>query len=133
MGSASAPGYRIGFDIGGTFTDLILVAPDGAAWSRKVLSSPANYVHAVVGGIAELLAASAAPPDAVSEAVHGTTIATNAILERRGASVALITTEGFRDVLEIGRLRMPGLFNLDYVRPAPLVPRRRRFEVRERM
>ena len=133
MASPSAPGYRIGFDIGGTFTDLILVAPDGTAWSRKVLSSPANYVDAVVAGIAELLAASATPAKAVSEAVHGTTIATNAILERRGASVALISTEGFRDVLEIGRLRMPGLFNLDYVRPAPLVPRRRRFEVRERM
>ncbi|MFO1161867.1 MAG: hydantoinase/oxoprolinase family protein [Reyranellaceae bacterium] len=133
MTSPSAPGYRIGFDIGGTFTDLILVAPDGTAWSRKVLSSPANYVDAVVEGIAELLAASGTPAKAVSEAVHGTTIATNAILERRGASVALISTEGFRDVLEIGRLRMPGLFNLDYVRPAPLVPRRRRFEVRERM
>lgn len=133
MASASALGYRIGFDIGGTFTDLILVAPDGTAWSRKVLSSPSNYVDAVVAGISELLAASGVPAEAVGEAVHGTTIATNAILERRGARVALMTTEGFRDVLEIGRLRMPGLFNLDYVRPAPLVPRRRRFEVRERM
>lgn len=133
MASASVPGYRIGFDIGGTFTDLILVAPDGTAWSRKILSSPSNYVDAVVAGISALLADSGVPAEAVSEAVHGTTIATNAILERRGARVALMTTEGFRDVLEIGRLRMPGLFNLDYVRPAPLVPRRRRFEVRERL
>jgi len=132
MASTGTAGYRIGFDIGGTFTDLILGGPDGTARSRKLLSSPGNYADAVVTGIAELLAESGVKPDGVSEAVHGTTVATNAILERRGASVGLITTEGFRDVLEIGRLRMPGLFNLDFVRPAPLVPRRRRMEVRER-
>ena len=133
MASAATRGYRIGFDIGGTFTDLIIVGPDGSAHSRKVLSSPSNYADAVIEGISDLLKVSGAPADGVAEAVHGTTIATNAILERQGACVALITTEGFRDILEIGRLRMPGLFNLDYVRPAPLVPRRRRFELSERM
>ena len=133
MQNGNAVDYRIGFDIGGTFTDLVLAAPDGTAYSRKLLSSPSNYADAVVAGISDLLVQSGVPAAALAEAVHGTTIATNAILERRGAKVALVTTEGFRDVLEIGRLRMPGLFNLDYVRPPPLVPRRLRFEVRERL
>src|SRR5439155_29278 len=74
-----------------------------------------------------------APAADVREIIHGTTVATNAILERRGARTGLITTEGFRDLLEIGRLRLARLYDLNFERPAPLVPRRWRREVRERM
>jgi len=125
--------YRLGFDIGGTFTDLILVDEDGRAQTRKVLSSPDDYTASVCAGVAELVTLAAASAESVSYVVHGTTIATNAILERRGARVGLITTDGFRDVLEIGRMRLPRMYDMDYIRPAPLVPRRLRFEVKERI
>ena len=120
-------------DVGGTFTDLVLVAPDGTASSRKVLSSAVDYTQAIVEGAAELLAAAGLAPADIREVIHGTTIATNAILERRGARTGLITTAGFRDLLEIGRLRLARLYDLDFERPAPLVPRRWRLEVTERM
>jgi N-methylhydantoinase A len=125
--------YRLGVDVGGTFTDLALQAPDGTVATRKVLSSTGNYAEAIVAGARELLADVGLLPDAVAEVVHGTTVATNAILERRGAPTALITTEGFRDLLEIGRLRLARLYDLDFERPTPLVPRRWRREVRERL
>ena len=114
-------GYRLGVDVGGTFTDLVLMAPDGRVLTRKVLSTIGNYADATL------------PPGAVGEVIHGTTVATNAILERRGARTGLITTAGFRDLLEIGRLRLSRLYDLDFERPAPLVPRRCRLEVTERM
>jgi N-methylhydantoinase A len=125
--------YRLGVDVGGTFTDLVLVAPDGAARTRKVLSSTGNYAEAIVQGVRDLLAAAALGPSAIAEVIHGTTVATNAILERRGARTGLLTTEGFRDLLEIGRLRLARLYDLDFERPAPLVPRAWRREVVERM
>jgi len=125
--------YRLGVDVGGTFTDLVLVAPDGAALTRKVLSSSGNYAEAIVQGVRELASAAGIPPDRIAELIHGTTVATNAILERRGARTGLLTTEGFRDLLEIGRLRLARLYDLDFERPAPLVPRRWRREVTERM
>ncbi|MGH7263283.1 MAG: hydantoinase/oxoprolinase family protein [Candidatus Rokuibacteriota bacterium] len=125
--------YRLGVDVGGTFTDLVLVGPDGAARTRKVLSSSGNYAEAIVQGARELLADAGIEPRRIGELIHGTTVATNAILERRGARTGLLTTEGFRDLLEIGRLRLARLYDLDFERPAPLVPRRWRREVRERM
>ena len=125
--------YRLGIDVGGTFTDLVLVAPDGAALTRKVLSATDDYATAIVAGTLDLLAAAGASADHLGEVLHGTTVATNAILERRGAPTGLITTEGFRDVLEIGRLRLARLYDLDFERPAPLVPRRWRQTVSERL
>jgi N-methylhydantoinase A len=128
-----AAGARIGFDIGGTFTDVILVRADGTAIVKKLPSSPDDYARAVVEGLRLLLLEAGESAERVSGIVHGTTVATNAILERRGARTGLITTSGFRDVLEIGRLRMPGLYNLNYDRPPPLVPRRLRVEIEERI
>ncbi len=128
-----AKSYRLGVDVGGTFTDLVLVAPDGRALTRKVLSTSANYAEAIISGTTALLAAAGLSPSVVGDVIHGTTVATNAILERRGARTGLITTAGFRDLLEIGRLRLARLYDLDFERPAPLVPRRLRLEVVERM
>jgi N-methylhydantoinase A len=136
MGSIEASArrnVRIGFDVGGTFTDLILIRGDGGAMIRKVPSSPQNYATAVLHGLRALLRDAEVDAADIAGMVHGTTVATNAILERKGARTGLITTQGFRDVLEIGRLRMPGLYNLDYQRPEPLVPRRLRMEVAERV
>ncbi len=121
--SAREGRYRRGVDVGGTFTDLVLVAPDGRAPTRKVLSTTPN-AEAIIHGVRELLASAGLEPGAVGEVIHGTTVATNAILERRGARTGLITTTGFRDLLEIGRLRLARLYDLDYERPAPLVSRR---------
>ncbi|MCC6532989.1 MAG: hydantoinase/oxoprolinase family protein [Burkholderiales bacterium] len=119
----------IGIDTGGTFTDLASIDPEsGAIRVAKVPSTPADPAAA----IRELLGALPAAPGRV---VHGTTVATNALLERKGAKVALLTTRGFRDTLEIGSTRRasPGLFNTKFVKPDPLVPRSRRFEVDERL
>ncbi len=125
--------YRLGVDVGGTFTDLVLVGPDGVARTRKVLSSSGNYAEAIIAGARDLLADTGAGAADVAEIIHGTTVATNAILERRGAATGLITTEGFRDLLEIGRLRLARLYDMSFERPTPLVRRRWRTEVRERM
>ncbi len=125
--------YRVGIDIGGTFTDLVLIGPEGAIWPLKVPSTPRDYSVAVVEGLASLAQAAGVPTDAIEEIVHGTTVATNAILEKRGARTALITTAGFRDVLEIRRVRMPQLYNIQWEKPEPLVPRYLRFEVPERI
>jgi N-methylhydantoinase A len=119
---------RVGIDVGGTFTDLVAVAPaSGVVRSRKVLTTPEAPARGVLAGL-EVLA-----PDAGSIA-HGTTIVTNAIVEGRHARTALVTTRGFRDVLEIARQSRQELYRLDGPpRPAPLVPRHLRFEVTERV
>ena len=119
---------RLGVDVGGTFTDVILHRANGTAAIRKVLSTPPSYDVAVVEASAGLAAAVA-----VEDVVHGTTVATNAVLERRGALTALVTTEGFRDVLELRRLRIPRMYEPFWRKPEPLVPRRLRFEIGERM
>ena len=121
-------GARVGADVGGTFTDVICVGDDGRVSFTKVLSTPPAYDRAVVSAVAEL--AAGAP---VASVVHGTTVATNAVLERRGARLALVTTEGFRDVLELRRMRMPHLYDYFWTKPPSLVPRRDRFEIAERM
>ncbi len=126
--------FRIGVDIGGTFTDLILVDEAGAVFQvGKVLTTPADPALAVEQGLKELLAATAAPAAAVSHVVHGTTLFTNALIERKGARTALVTTAGFRDALEIAREHRYDMYDLFMERPVPLVPRRRRYEVRERI
>jgi N-methylhydantoinase A len=119
---------RIGVDVGGTFTDLVALAR-GRLLTVKVPSTPRDQSE----GVLRALAASGIAPADVGELRHGTTVATNALLERRGARTALVTTEGFRDVLEIGRQNRPSLYDLTRDRPPPLVPRELRFAVRERM
>jgi len=124
--------YRLGVDIGGTFTDIVLLGSDGALWSKKILSTPDDYSRAIEDGIRALLDESRISTAEITEFAHGTTIATNAIIERQGVRVALITTRGFRDVLELGRFRAPRLYDLHFRKPEVLVERRLRFEVPER-
>lgn len=125
--------YRLGVDIGGTFTDIVILGGDGTTHSKKVLSTPSDYSEAIEHGIRALLNESGIAPGDIREVAHGTTVATNAIIERTGVRVALITTEGFRDVLEIARFRSPRLYDVHFRRPEPLVERDARFEVRERI
>ena len=125
--------YRVGVDIGGTFTDIVVSADDGALARRKVLSTPGDYAEAVIAGTMAALGDLALAPGGPSEVIHATTIATNAILEHKGGPCAVVTTSGFRDVLEIGRLRMPELYNLFYEKRRLLVPRRHVFEIPERI
>jgi N-methylhydantoinase A len=124
---------RVGVDIGGTFTDIVVTRPDGALLVSKVSSTPEDPGRAVVSGLAALLREARIPPAAVAEIVHGTTVGSNAILQKKGARTGLLTTRGFRDVLEIGRIRTPDLFDLAWDKPAPLVERRLRLEVDERI
>ena len=126
-------GHRFGVDIGGTFTDIVLLSADGSVRTRKVASTTADYGEAIVLGLRELIDDAGIDTAEVTGVVHGTTVATNTILEGRGARTALITTRGFRDVLESRRLRIPVLYDLQFTPPRPLVPRRLRFEVDERI
>ena len=118
----------VGVDVGGTFTDLVAVV-DGELVSAKVPSVPGEEAR----GIAAALAAAGVEAGAVGVLAHGTTVATNALLERRGARTALVTTEGFRDVIEIGRQDRASLYDLTAHKPASLVSRELRITVRERM
>lgn len=124
---------RIAADIGGTFTDIALLTATGELATRKVPSTPDDFARGVVDGIAQLLDGENLAPSDIGEVLHACTVATNAILENRGAPTALITTEGFRDVLEMRRIRVPRLYEPLYVKPPVLVPRRLRLEVTERM
>jgi N-methylhydantoinase A len=123
----------IGIDVGGTFTDFIgFDESSGRITAAKVPSTPGAMQEAIITGLATLTP----DPGAIRHLIHGTTVATNAILERKGVSVGLITTAGFRDLIEIGRTQRMiegGMFNPRFVRPRPLVPRTLRFEVRERL
>jgi N-methylhydantoinase A len=129
--------YRIGVDIGGTFTDLVAVDDDGRASLVKVPSTPEDPSLGVLDGLAEL-ARQLGRPLAVlladsERVVHGTTVATNALLERKGARVGLLTTEGHRDVIEMREGLKDDRYNLRLPAPEPLVPRRLRLGVRERL
>jgi N-methylhydantoinase A len=117
-------GTKVGIDSGGTFTDAVALSESGALRTAKVPSTPADPAEATIAGF---LAVAAGELDC--ELRHGTTVPTNALLERRGARTALVTNAGFRDVLEIGRQRRPDLYDANADRPEPLVPRSRRFEV----
>jgi N-methylhydantoinase A len=125
--------FRLGIDLGGTFTDIVATDAAGRVLTKKVSSTPRDYGLGISVGVGELMRDHGIRPEQIIEVVHATTVATNAVLEGKGAATALITTEGFRDVLEFRRVRVPELYNLDYVKPKPLVPRRLRFEVRERL
>lgn len=124
---------RLSADTGGTFTDILLLDADGQLFARKVSSSTESDSRALRDGISGVLEDTTATPGDVSEFPHATTVATNAVLERSGAQTALLTTEGFCDVLEIGRIRLPELYNPLYVKPKPLVERCLRLPVPERM
>lgn len=125
--------FRIGVDIGGTFTDIVLLGSDGSVKTKKVSSTPEDYGRGIVQGLQELLGEVSAQPTDVDSVVHATTVATNAVLEEKGAKTGLITTRGFRDILELRRVGIPVLYDLEYEHPKVLVPRRLRREVIERM
>ena len=123
---------RLAIDIGGTFTDVVL-EQDGELNTSKVLTTPAAPEDGVLNGIEEVLAKAGTAPGDIGMLLHGTTLATNAIIERKGANVALITTDGFRDVLEIGYESRFNQYDIFIDKPTPLVPRHRRFTVPERV
>lgn len=125
---------RLGVDVGGTFTDVVLLTEGtGEIRHTKVLTTYPNPSAGVVEGVLKALRDYAVNPEAVGAILHGTTIATNALIERRGARTALITSRGMRDVLEIGRQVRPSLFDWFAEKPEPLAPRRWRFELNERL
>jgi N-methylhydantoinase A len=120
---------RVATDIGGTFTDLVYVTSGGEVGTAKSHTTPAQYEK----GVMDVILAKRISPGEFVSFVHGTTIVINAITERKGAKAALLTTEGFRDILEIGRGTRPDFFNLEYRKPKPFVPRYLRREVPERI
>ena len=126
-------GYRVGVDIGGTFTDIVLINEEGRLLTRKVSSSVDDYARAIMEGLAQVFDEAGVEPSEILEVMHGTTVASNAILERKGARVGLIGTDGFRDILEIRNLRMPRLYDLDWIKPPPLIERYLRVVVPERI
>ncbi|HTM20556.1 MAG TPA: hydantoinase/oxoprolinase N-terminal domain-containing protein, partial [Kofleriaceae bacterium] len=127
--------YRLGVDVGGTFTDVALLdETTSAVVTHKVPSVPRDPAAGITRGIREILAAHGVAPAAVHHVAHGTTVSTNALLERRGdVRVGLLTTRGFRDLLEIARQKRPSLYDLRAEKPVPLVPRELRVEVDERV
>ncbi len=127
--------FRIGVDIGGTFTDGTLVdSATGHVTTSKVLSTPSDPASGFITAVKKLLEINeSATPEAVEHVVHATTVATNAIIEGKTAKTAFVTTEGFRDMLEIARQIRPSLYDLQFEKPAPLVPRQLCFEVPERL
>lgn len=125
--------YRVGVDIGGTFTDLLMVGDGGKVVIGKTLTTPGDPSLAVESALSQALRDSAAESQEVQMLVHGTTLVTNAIIERKGAPTALLTTAGFRDALEIGREHRYELYDLNLELPKPLVPRHLRFDVPERI
>ena len=126
--------FRIGFDIGGTFTDFILAdARAGSIRLHKCLTSAPDPADAALLGLEELVAMAGIRLADVGEIVHGTTLVTNAIIERKGARIGLLTTEGFRDILEMGTEQRYDIYDLFLQFPEPLAPRHRRIEVRERL
>jgi len=124
----------IGVDVGGTFTDLTLVDVESQiVYTHKVLSTPSDPSVAIMKGISEILARENVPYNLVDYLAHGTTVATNALIEKKGAKTGLLVTEGFRDLLEIGRQMRPSLYDLQKDKPMPLVPGQYRKEITERV
>ena len=130
MNPVPSAGARIGIDVGGTFTDFVLYHPQRQQFAyHKQPSTPADPALAVRDGLAALIGKCGLAPSDVAVLMHGTTIGLNAIIQRRGARVALVTSEGFRDVLEIGRARMPSSFDFHATREEPFLPRERVIEI----
>jgi N-methylhydantoinase A len=124
---------RFAADVGGTFTDVIALDDRGGVWTHKLPSTPPNFEQAVLDAIALMLKQTGRSGASVTEVAHGTTVATNAVLEHRGAHTALVTTKGFRDVLELRRVRAPQMYDMFWDKPKPLIERYLRFEINERM
>jgi len=125
--------FRVGVDIGGTFTDIIFIGDDGIVFTKKILSTPDDYSWAIIAGIQGVIRDHSLNVSDIEEVVHGSTIVTNACIELKGAKIGVITTKGFRDVLEIGRGRMPVMYDIRWSKPVPLAPRYLRVEVDERI
>jgi len=133
QGKSADERFRVGVDIGGTFTDVVFLSREGVVHRKKVSSTPDDYNRGIVRGIEEVLSEHGLSGTNIAEVVHGCTVATNAVLEHTGAPTGLITTKGFRDVLEIRRFRMPEMYNIAWSKPLPLSPRELRLEVDERI
>jgi N-methylhydantoinase A len=126
--------YSLGIDIGGTFTDIVVFDhANGSQFARKVLTTHTDPAEGVISGVRQVLSEDSLPAADIGRVVHATTLFTNATIERKGAPTGLITTEGFRDVLEIGRERKYELYDLSIAKPAPLAPREWRREVAGRI
>ena len=126
--------YRLAIDVGGTFTDFAVIDDEsGVVRFGKVLSTPDDPSVGSIEGASQALNRNNISPESVGDVIHATTVATNAVLERRGANTGLITTKGFRDTLEIGRESRYDIYDLDLIVPVPLVTRQNRVEVSERM
>lgn len=126
--------YSLGIDIGGTFTDVVVYDHQSARqFSRKLLTTHDDPARAVLDGVDQVIGEDGVPPGDIGRVVHATTLFTNALIERKGATAGLIATEGFRDVVEIGRERKYELYDIHIRKPAPLAPRERRTEVAERL
>ncbi|MDQ8035552.1 MAG: hydantoinase/oxoprolinase N-terminal domain-containing protein, partial [Bordetella sp.] len=130
--AARRPAIRVAVDVGGTFTDIVLEQGE-LRRSAKLLTTPAAPEQAVLAGIDELLQAAGLPWNAVERLVLGTTLATNALIERKGARTALITTAGFRDLVEIGLEDRFAQYDIFLDKPEPLVPRPWRYGITERV
>ena len=130
---SSSRRYRVGVDIGGTFTDIVFLSPDGKLHTCKVSSTVDDYARAIIDGLQQVFQDTGLGASDVQEILHGTTVASNAILQMAGARTGLITTQGFRDVLELRTLRMPRLYDIAWEKPLPLVPRYLRLAVNERV
>ena len=130
--AAAKSGARLAVDIGGTFTDIVLEA-SGRRWTGKVLTTPRAPEDAVIAAVGEILAEAALVPSALELFILGTTLATNALIERKGAKTALLTTAGFRDLVEIGWEHRFAQYDIFIDKPAPLVPRHLRLPVPERI
>ncbi len=122
----------LGVDVGGTFTDAVLATADGRLHRAKAPTTPRDEAEGVIAAIGLALAGAGVGPDAVAAFAHGTTVTTNALLEGRAARTALLATDGFTDVVELGRQARADLYRLCAAHPAPLVPARLRFAVDER-
>lgn len=125
--------WRLGVDIGGTFTDLVLESSNGVQASTKVLTTYDTPEDAIITGLQTVCKQVTIQPDKISQIIHGTTLATNALIERRGAKTALITTQGFRDVIEMRTESRFEQYDLNLTLPAPLLTRGHRYVVNERM
>src|SRR5216117_3702426 len=125
--------YRVGFDVGGTFTDFVLQSPSGELLAAKRLTTYPDPSEACLAGLDELIARSGVPWSDVAQAIHGTTLGSNIVIERKARGVGLLTTRGFRDVLVIGREKRYQVYDLQIEKPRPLIPRRSIAEVTERV
>jgi len=125
--------FRVGIDIGGTFTDIVLIGEDGRVETKKVSSSVDDYARAITAGLKELFDEGRLSPGDITEVLHGTTVGSNAILEHKGARTGLIGTRGFRDILQIRNLRLPKLYDIAWDKPKPLIERYLRQTVDERI